>query len=55
MDGFWYFLAHFFQAIFSGMNWVSPWFNKLIIAIGFIAFFIWVSYLSKQKEIEKFD
>jgi hypothetical protein len=37
------------------MNWMSPWFNKLLIVIGFLAFFIWVSYMSKQKEIEKFD
>jgi len=55
MDGFWNFLAKCFQLIFSVMNWMSPWFNKLLIVIGFIAFFIWVSYMSKQKEIEKFD
>jgi hypothetical protein len=55
MDGFWHFIATCFQAIFSLMNHMSPWFNKLLIAIGFIAFFIWLRYMSKQKEIEKFD
>ncbi len=55
MDGFWYFIADCFQAIFKVMNWVSPWFNKMLIVIGFIAFFIWVNYMTKQKEVEKFD
>ena len=55
MDAFWHFIAHCFQIIFKVMNWMSPWFNKLLIVIGFIAFFIWVNYMSKQKEIEKFD
>jgi hypothetical protein len=55
MDSVWYFIADFFQGIFKIMNWMSPWFNKLLIVIGFIAFFIWVSYMTKQKEVEKFD
>lgn len=55
MDGFWYFIAGVFEAIFSLMDFMSPWFNKLLIAIGFIAFFLWLRYMSKQKEIENFD
>ena len=55
MDGFWNFLAKFFEAIFSVMNWMGPWFNKLLIVIGFVAFFLWVGYMSRQKETEKFD
>ena len=30
-------------------------FNMLLIAIGFIAFFSWVWYMSKQKEVTKWD
>jgi len=54
MDGFWNFIAKFFEAIFGVMNSMSPWFNKLLIAIGFIAFILWIRYMSKQKETEKF-
>ena len=55
MDGFWNFLAKFFEAIFSVMPAMGPIFNKLLIVIGFIAFFGWVWYMSKQNEVEKFD
>jgi hypothetical protein len=55
MDGFWNFLAKFFEAIFSVMTMIGPWFNKLLIVIGFVAFFLWVGYMSRQKETEKFD
>ena len=55
MDGFWNFLAKFFEAIFSAMPWIGLWFNKLLIVIGFVAFFGWVYYMSRQNEIEKFD
>jgi len=55
MDAFWNFIAKFFEAIFSVMPWIGLWFNKLLITIGFIAFFLWVRYMSRQKETEKFD
>ena len=55
MDGVWKFLAAFFEAIFSVMPWIGLWFNKLLIVIGFVAFFGWVWYMSRQNEIEKFD
>jgi hypothetical protein len=55
MNSFWNFIAKFFEAIFGVMDMVSPWFNKLLITIGFIAFFIWIWYMSKQNEVEKFD
>ena len=55
MDWFWNGLAAFFQFIFKIMDWMSPWFNKLLIIIGFVSFFIWLWYMSKQKEVEKFD
>jgi hypothetical protein len=55
MDGFWNFIAQVFQAIFSVMPWIGLWFNKLLIAIGFISFILWVSYMSRQQEIEKLD
>jgi len=51
----WNFIASFFQAIFNIMNGMSPWFNKLLIVTGFIAFFIWLWYMSKQNEVEKWD
>ena len=55
MDGFWNLIAKFFEAIFSVMPWIGLWFNKLLIVIGFVSFFLWVGYMSRQKETEKFD
>mgnify|MGYP006908205215 CR=1 FL=1 len=55
MDGFWYFLQSFFEAIFKVVPFFGLWFNKFLIVIGFIAFFLWLNYMSKQKEVEKFD
>lgn len=55
LAGFWYLLADIFQAIFRVMQWIGPVFNGLLIAIGFIAFFSWIAYMSKQKEVTKWD
>jgi len=55
MDAFWNFLAKIFEAIFSVMSVIGSGFNKLLILIGFIAFFGWVWYMTQQKETEKFD
>ena len=52
---FWNGIAAFFQFIFKIMNAVSPWWNKLLIIIGFSAFFIWLNYMRKHKDVEKFD
>lgn len=55
MTAFWYLIADIFQAIFKIMPWIGLWFNKLLIVIGFIAFFSWIAYMSKQKEVTKWD
>lgn len=55
MDAFWNFIAKVFEAIFSVMPWIGLWFNKLLIAIGFVSFILWVGYMSRQQEIEKLD
>ncbi len=52
---FWNAIGNFFQFIFEIMNAVSPWWNKLLIVIGFVAFFIWLNYMNKHKDMEKFD
>ena len=52
---FWNFLAYLFKAIFNFMPFIGLWFNKLLITVAFIAFFIWLWYMSRQKEVEKFD
>ena len=52
---FWNAIGDFFQFIFGIMNAVSPWWNKLLIVIGFGAFFIWLWYMNKHKDVEKFD
>jgi hypothetical protein len=54
-SAFWNFIGDVFQAVFSLMPAMGLWFNKLLIVIAFIAFFIWLNYMSKQKEVEKFD
>jgi len=51
----WNAIAAFFQFIFGIMNAVSPFWNKMLIVIGFVAFFIWLSYMAKHKDVEKFD
>jgi hypothetical protein len=52
---FWNLIADFFQAIFSIMPAMGRGFNILLIIIGFLAFFIWLWYMSRQREVEKFD
>ncbi len=51
----WNAIASFFQFIFKIMNAVSPFWNKMLIFIGFFAFFTWLWYMSKHKDVEKFD
>ncbi|HNS12854.1 MAG TPA: hypothetical protein PKM97_09600 [Bacteroidia bacterium] len=55
MDAIWHFIASFFEGIFKAVPLIGLWFNKMMIVIGFIAFFLWLSYMSKQKEEQKFD
>ncbi|MFM7216516.1 MAG: hypothetical protein ACKO1U_00705 [Bacteroidota bacterium] len=55
MTGFWYFLRDMFEGLFKIVPPVGLFFNKLLIAIGFIAFFGWMWYSSKNKSVEKFD
>jgi hypothetical protein len=55
MDAVWYFIASFMEGIFRFVPFVGLWFNKLLIAIGFVAFFLWLNYMSRQKEEQKFD
>jgi hypothetical protein len=51
----WNAIGNFFQFLFSIMDAVSPFWNKLLIVIGFVAFFIWLNYMNKHKDVEKFD
>lgn len=55
MTGFWYFLRDVFEGLFTIVPTLGLFFNKLLIAIGFISFFAWMSYMSKHKSVEKFD
>ena len=55
LSDFWNFIASIFQAIFKGMSSIGYVFNMLLIIIGFIAFISWLSYMSKQKEVTKWD
>ena len=55
MDAFWHFIERFFQGIFKFVPFFGLWFNKMMIVIGFIAFILWLNYMSKQKEEQKFD
>lgn len=55
MTGFWYFLGDMFESIFKVVPFFGLWFNKLLIVLGFIAYFFWLRYMSKQNEVEKFD
>jgi hypothetical protein len=54
-SAFWNFIGDIFEAIFSLLPAMGLWFNKLLIVVAFIAFFIWLNYMRKQKEVEKFD
>ena len=54
-SAFWNFIASMFNAVFSIMPAMGLWFNKLIMVVGAIALVIWLNYMSKQKEVEKFD
>jgi len=55
MDAIWHFIGDFFQGIFEVVPFIGLWFNKMMIGIGFVAFILWLSYMSKQKEEQKFD
>lgn len=55
MDSFWYFLRDLFEGFFKIVPPLGTFFNKLLIFIGFVAFFLWMRYMSKNKSVEKFD
>jgi hypothetical protein len=55
MDAVWHFIGSFFEGIFEAVPFIGLWFNKLLIAIGSVAFVIWLVYMSKQEEEQKFD
>lgn len=55
MDILWYLIADLFRLVFKVVPFFGLWFNKALIVIGFIAFFIWLRYMSKHKTVEKFD
>ena len=55
MSGFWYFLGDLFEAIFKVVPFFGLWINKLLIVVGFIAFVGWLRYMSKNKEVTKWD
>lgn len=55
MTGFWYFLRDVFEGLFTIVPTLGLFLNKLLIAIGFFAFFGWMWYSGKNKNVEKFD
>jgi hypothetical protein len=55
MDAIWYFIGDVFNGIFQIVPFFGLWFNKALIVIGFIAFILWVRYMTKHKTVEKFD
>jgi hypothetical protein len=55
MSGFWYFLGDLFEGIFKAVPFFGLWYNKLMIVIGFIAFFGWLRYMAQNKEVTKWD
>jgi hypothetical protein len=55
MDAIWYLIGDFFRLTFTVVPFFGLWFNKLLIAIGFIAFLGWLWYMNKHKTVEKFD
>lgn len=52
---FWNAIGNFFQFLFRIMDALSPFWNKMLIVIGFIAFFTWCWYMINHKDVEKFD
>jgi hypothetical protein len=55
MDAIWYLIGDFFKLTFTVVPFFGLWFNKLLIVTGFVAFVLWLRYMSKHKTIEKFD
>ncbi|MFM8432922.1 MAG: hypothetical protein ACKOA1_09010 [Bacteroidota bacterium] len=55
MTGFWYFLRDVFEGLFTVVPFIGLFLNKILIAIGFFAFFGWLWYSSKNQSVEKFD
>ena len=55
MTGFWNFLGAFFQGIFKLVPFFGLFLNKVLIVVGFIAFFYWLSQMAKDKEVTKWD
>lgn len=51
----WYFLRDVFEGLFKIVPFMGLFFNKLLIAIGFGAFFAWMWYMNKHKSVEKID
>ena len=46
---FWNFIGSFFTGVFTFVPPIGTFFNKFLIAIGFIAFFTWMWYQNKYK------
>lgn len=55
MDAVWYFIGDLFQGIFKVVPFFGLFFNKLLIVIGFIAFFAWLRYMAQNKEVTNWD
>ncbi len=55
MTGFWYFIGDIFEAIFTIVPFFGLWLNKALIVVGFVAFFGWLWYMNKHKEVTKWD
>jgi hypothetical protein len=51
----WGFIAKIFQFEFKMLEAASPFFNKLLIVVGFIAFVLWLREMSRDKHVENFD
>lgn len=55
LTAMWYFLRDVFEGIFKVVPFFGLFFNKLLILIGFIAFFGWMWYMTKNQSVEKID
>ena len=55
MDAIWYLIGDFFSLMFKVVPFFGLWFNKALIVIGFVAFILWLRYMSQHKTVEKFD
>jgi hypothetical protein len=55
MDAVWYFIGDLFQGIFKIVPFFGLFLNKVLIVIGFIAFFLWLRYMSQNKEVTNWD